>query len=420
MRQRDAAMVQQEAIPERMWRRGIWILLLLALFFKGKLLYVILYALVLTYFVSRWLLNRGFQAIHCKRDVSVDHVFLGEEVAVSVELRNLSRIPIAWVMATDETSHEVSVTDQRRAVMSLGPQEKKRWTYRISGRRRGIHYVGPLRLEAGDPFGVGHVLGRVELRTPIVVYPRVHPMEELGLPSTLPFGDLQTTKRFFDDPAHAIGARKYEPGDPFKSVHWKITARTGELHVKEYQPTISVDTVLFLNLNESEYEVHLLEFYSELAIEVAASIAYQLVQQRQPVGFVTNGAGPENAGDKAAADTRQSSGIHIYPQKGGAGLMRILEVLATIRCAPATPFPQLLSETASRLSWGATLILVTPVDSPELMRTLLKLRKAGFHLIVIIVGLAPVHPEYLHRSLTSGITFYHVRSPSELREIAVS
>lgn len=411
-----------QSSPDVLWRRGIWILLLAALFFKGKILYVLFYTLLLTYTLSQSLLNRGFNALQARRELSVERIFLGEEVDVKVKLENPTRIPLVWVLASDETTHQLNVTTAKRAVVSLGPRQRREWTYRVVGRQRGIHTLGPLHLEAGDAFGIAHLQGRAQILSPLVVYPRIHNIADLGLPSTLPFGDVQTAKRFFDDPAHTIGTREYQPGDPFKSVHWKVTARTGDLHVKEYQPTIAVDTVLFLNLNEPEYEVHLLDHYSELAIEVAASIGYDWVQKRQSVGLATNGSHPLEANEETMPGGIRAieQTIYIPPRKGGGGLMQILDVLATVQCAPATPFVQLVSRMTPRLNWGATLILITPVDSPELLALVFSLRRSGFNVIIVVVGFAPIHTEYLHRPPAAGITLYHVRSPSELEAMGVA
>lgn len=392
---------------ESLWRAGIWILLIAALFLRGKVLYVMLYASVATYFLSRYIANRSFAALQFTRDLSAERAFVGERIDVTVSVTNPSRLPVVWLLVSDEVTHLVNVVSPRRAVLSLGPSERKGWTYGVVARRRGLHKFGPLHLEAGDAFGLAHLRGTSTLQSGLIVYPRIHALEDLGLPSSLPFGEVQTPTRFFDDPAHTIGTRPYQAGDPYKSIHWKVSARAGELYVREYQPTIAVDAFIYLNLNEAEYELHLLEYYSELAIEAAASIGYALVRDRQSVGLVTNGAVPG----------QKDQTVFVQSRKGSGGLTEILEVLATIECVPSITLPQLLSETTPRLSWGATLILITPVDSPRLIDTLLRLRRQGFYLIVIIVGLDPVHKEYLHKPLAPGITFYHVQSPSALKAI---
>lgn len=392
---------------DSLWRAGIWILLIAALFLRGKVLYVMLYALTATYFLSRAMANRSFAGLQFTRELSAERGFVGEKVDITVSVTNTSRLPVVWLVASDETTHLLNVVSPRRAVLSLRPGETKRWTYGVVPRRRGLHTIGPLHLEAGDAFGLAHLRGSSQLESRLIVYPRIHALEDLGLPSSLPFGEVQTPTRFFDDPAHTIGTRQYQAGDPYKSIHWKVSARAGELYVREYQPTIAVDSFIYLNLNENEYELHLLEYYSELAIEAAASIGYALVRDRQSVGLVTNGS----------VGGKEGRTVFVQSRKGSGGLAEILEVLATIECAPSITLPQLLSDTTPRLNWGATLILITPVDSPRLIETVLRLCRQGFHLIVLIIGLDPVHKEYLHRPPAPGITFYHVQSPSELKTL---
>ena len=143
---------------------------------------------------------------------------------------------------SDEVTHLVNVVSPRRAVLSVGPRERKGWTYGVVARRRGLHKFGPLHLEAGDAFGLAHLRGTSTLQSGLIVYPRIHALEDLGLPSSLPFGEVQTPTRFFDDPAHTIGTRPYQAGDPYKSIHWKVSARAGV--AREYQPTIAVDVHL--------------------------------------------------------------------------------------------------------------------------------------------------------------------------------
>lgn len=406
--------------PDELWRRAIFILLALALVFKGKVLYVLFYTVLFTYVVSRHLAAKSFGAIQCTRHLSAARAFPGEEIAVTLELSNPSRLPVLWVMASDETTHLLSVTSVKKAVLSLAPKQSKRWTYRLAARRRGLHTIGPIHLEAGDALGLIDLRGEASVYSELIVYPKIHALPDLGLPSSLPFGETKAHKRFFADPARTAGTREYQPGDPYKSIHWKVSAKAGVLHVKEYEPTVAVDTTIFLNLNEEEYATQLIEFYSELAIEAAASVANAVVQQRQTVGLVTNG----RTGDPLHPDRRpgrsEERAIFIPPRKGNAGLMEILEVLATVACAPGMEFNRLITEVTPRLGWGATLILITPTLTTKFVDTLLRLHRAGFSLIVLIVGFEPPLKEYLHKPLAPGIRIYHVDSQSKLEALAVS
>lgn len=412
-----------ERDPIVYWQRAMWVLLIAALLFKGKLIYVTLYAVLATYFLSRYILRRGFEALECTRRLNVDHVFLGESAEVTVEVKNPSWVPLVWVMVTDETDHDLNVVTAKRSVLSLAPRQQRSWTYRVIGRKRGMHGIGPLSIEAGDPFGIEVMRGRIQLRSSLVVYPRIHSLPHLGLPSKLPFGEVKTARHLFEDPSRTIGTRPYQPGDPLKRMHWKLSAHSGELQVKEFQPSIALETMLFLNLNDEDYGVHMFEYYAELAIEVAASVGYDLYQKRQNVGLLTNGTDPTAEEDRKlppGARRRSERAIYLPPRKGGPGLMRTLEVLARVECKPGPDFVHMLGDGARKLNWGATLVIITPIDTDELIDMVFNLRRSGYNIVCIIVGPAINHPEFLHRPIESGINFYRVRSPSEIEAMGQS
>jgi len=56
----------------------------------------------------------------------------------------------------------------------------------------------------------------------------------------------------FEDP-HAYGKRDYVASDSLRRVDWKASASTGRLQIKQFEPSIALQTVIFLNLNGSEY-----------------------------------------------------------------------------------------------------------------------------------------------------------------------
>ncbi len=386
------------------WRRALWFLALAALFFRGKIVYVSFYTVLLVFLLSRWLVRRAFARLQVDRSLASDRLFVGEEVEVTLTLRNPTWIPLVWVMASEELPPTLVPTRERRAVVSLGPRGRATWTYRVTGRRRGVHTVGPITLEAGDPFGLEQLWGRSELFHPLLVYPKIRPLSHLGLPSRLPFGEVRAASKFLEDPARLLGVREYAPGDTFNRIHWKVTARAGRLMVKEYQPTIALETMIYLNLHQDDYELHTLDFTSELAIEVAASIAYYLHGQRQPVGLVTNGTDPLAPG----------SGPVVVPVRKGAGqLATVLELLAKIAVTRGDSFERLLAETARNLPLGTTLILVTPTDSPALVDVVLRLYRHGYHMVVICVEKVQ-HSQFMHHPPGPGLIFHQVRTEREL------
>jgi hypothetical protein len=69
------------------------------------------------------------------------------------------------------------------------------------------------------------------------------------------------------------------------------------------------------------------------------------------------------------------------------------------------------------LSWGATIIIITNKDDEVLFKYLLKLRKHGFNIKIIIVGDEVVHKQYLNKNLTAPLTIYQIRGEDEIYEL---
>ena len=109
--------------------------------------------------------------------------------------------------------------------------------YKIEPPMRGYYQIGPLVLETGDLFGL-HRRYRVERTTSFCSSTRrVVPLPGYDIASRRPIGEVRLTHRLYEDPTRIAGVRQYQAGDPLNRVHWRATARTGQLHSKIYEPS---------------------------------------------------------------------------------------------------------------------------------------------------------------------------------------
>ena len=175
--------------------------------------------------------------------------------------------------------------------------------------------------------------------------------------------------------------------------------------MKRYQPAISLETAIFLNLNGAEYSSKNRREATELAIIIAASMAVNLVENRQAVGLSTNGKDPL---------AREERSISIPPRKGREHLMGILEVLARIEVAQGTPFTSVLQRQSLNLPWGCTAIIITSQETQELLPVLVQLGRRGFNVVLILVD--PQTPFRLtkQRAQQVGIQAYRITRERDL------
>jgi uncharacterized protein (DUF58 family) len=410
-------------------------LLALGILLQVDFLFYIVYVCLGIYGWSQWITPRALRQIEARRSFR-QRAFLGEKIPITLEIRNKSRLPVPWVQFVESVPVALIAGAATRRVTSLSGHESKRYTYHVQAQRRGYYRIGPLLLTLGDLFGFTENRRRITTDH-ITVYPKIVPLTRLGLPSRLPFGTIASRQRLFEDPARPTGVRDYRSGDSLRHINWKVSAHTENLLVKTFQPAISLETAILLNLNRTEFMEEGRYEAPEWAIVVAASLAAHLANQRQPVGLLTNGADPlrqKDGGDLAfdelsgrlllqAAGSGQSGQPGpaaplvpppIPPRPGRPHLMKVLEQLARIEPADTLPFVSWAPQACLNLSWGVTILTITPNGDPGVCHRLHSLVRAGYNPVLIAVQASPDFGQVRERARRLGFAAYQVSRPQEL------
>jgi uncharacterized protein (DUF58 family) len=354
------------------------VLLAVAFFTKVDVFFYLLYTLAGIYILGRLWARRAVAAVLLERRHE-SRVFLGESFPVEVEVRNRGWLPVLWLRLSDAVPADLGPGAVFRRVISLLPRERLMLSYRLTGRRRGYYQLGPLHALGGDLLGSAAYESRQAGDDPVIVYPKIVALCDLGFPSQSPLGNLPSRERLFEDPSRIRGVRDYQPGDSLKRMDWKTSARVGSLQVRRFEPTIALETAIFLNLNDGEYPQAYRRQASELGIVVAASVAVHLVEKRQAVGLTSNGRDP------LVQDPAQMPSLPL--RKGREHLMHILDLLARVELATAgegTPFLPLLRRRSLGLPWGSTVVVITSRECEGLLDTLLVLRRRGLAVILVL------------------------------------
>ncbi len=162
-------------------------------------------------------------------------------------------------------------------------------------------------------------------------------------------------------------------------MHWKATARRGELQVRVFEPTTTLSLVILLNV--ATFAHHWQGFIPELleqTISVAGSVATWAVGQKHKVGLVANGSMPLS-----------DQPIRVPPGRSPGQLAAILEALAAVTSFATSSIQDLLRSESPRLPWGATLLVVTAIVTDELAAAMVRLREAGRRMALISLAEEP-------------------------------
>jgi uncharacterized protein (DUF58 family) len=326
-----------------------------------------------------------------ERTFSQTRLFPGETIDVTIRVINRKPLPLPWLEIWDEFPKALPLTRGRLEISpfpnvgllshTLGMRwyERVTWRHQVRALSRGYYAFGPATLRSGDVFGIFTVESVRPLRQRLIVYPRLVPIERLGIPAKQPFGDTHASKWLFEDPSRTIGIRDYQQQDGLRHIHWKATARRQALQTRVFEPTATPQIALFLNVNTFEHlwegiDSHVLES----AIIIAASLAAYALEQGYPAGLFANA--PMAEGDQT---------IRVRPSSAPQQLTSVLETLAKLTPFALLPFETVIERESPALSWGATLVIVSAVITTELAASLLRLRQAGRQIVVVTFGASP-------------------------------
>ncbi len=354
------------------------VLFALAALLRIDFFFTILYLFGAVYILSQLWSRQMLKSLRISRDLA-RRAFLGDQVTVTLKFKNLSRLPIPWLAFNEGFPVILSTPPFFRQVITLAGKADYTTQYTLSARKRGYYPIGPLITEAGDLLGIKRqVTGQIDPDY-LIVYPKILPISQLGLPTHSPQVVLPTPVPLFQDPARMTGVRSYTPGDNPRHIHWPATAATGQLLVKQFQPAIARDNAIFLNLSRQDYAQRgYPDSAIELAITVAASLAHHMiVVENLPVGLFTTAIDP-------LAESQHN--FRLLPAKGRSHLMQILEILARVQDLPEEAhFLEDIRREAVHLSWGTTSTIITSHQSAELLQTLLWLKHSGFQVALTLV-----------------------------------
>lgn len=395
------------------WWVVIALVALVSTLLRHELLFLMSLLMALIGLASHLWTRYCLAGVSYRRRFGSTRLFFGEETDLYIEIVNAKPLPLAWLRAEDEFPADLTITPgrvhyshlpRRRLLvnlLSLRWYEKVTRHYRLRGTCRGAWQFGPVEISSGDIFGFTVQLEKLSDKQFVFVYPKIVPLTALGLPARHPFGDFKTPRREIEDPIRLMGAREYVPGDNFRYIHWKATARRQTLQTKVFEPSASRPLAIFLNVNTFDrvYEGIDPEL-QEFAITTAASIARWAWEEGHPIGLYVNSVA-QPGGER----------IRIRPGSHPDQLFWILEALAKVVGYGRWPIEAVTLLESQGLRYGTTVVVVTAVINDRLCEVLMDLQRRELGAALVALGKAR-----LDRPLP-GIRYYHVGDREVWREL---
>lgn len=395
-----------------------------------------IYAFLLLVLIAHVSSVAWLAGLDCERSVSRTTLLQGEDTEVEVTVTNRRGWPIPWIYLHDPHPGDFPRMGDNMRLAVLMPGRSVTLNYRLTCPRRGYHRIGPMVMESGDLFGLQKRFRTGEQQEYVSVLPTIAYIDTFNIASRRPHGPVKTTNRVYEDPSQLAGLREYQPGDPLKHIHWKASARHGELLTKTHEPSSVMGGTLILDLHADSFVPEDAESRMELAITVTASVAHLLHMSGEQVGMLTNAFDAAEAAryevesqqvlsrtEAEAAVAGETELDLIRPLlvptlKSPIQARKIAENLARVIPGKGLDAVDLIMNEYSGLPRDATLIPVVPHMSERLVLALAEMKLIGFSVSVFFIRDRKGYDEAASLLAQHNIHVFHIETERDLHELS--
>src|SRR4029077_11597617 len=237
--------------------------------------------------------GRARYRVQCVRQIAPTRVPAGQAATVTVQLDNVTRLPTGLLLAEDTIPYSLG-TRPRFVLDRIEAGGSRRITYRLQSDCRGKFAIRPLNVRVADAFGLVRLGRLVALPGTLVVTPAITTLPWTAFGGTWLKADGSRASTAAAAGEDDVVPRAYRDGDDLRRVHWRSTARYGELMVRREEQRWRNRAVLFLDTRLGGHGGRGPASSFECAVSAAASIGVHLGREEMDTEFVTD-SGPSTA-----------------------------------------------------------------------------------------------------------------------------
>ena len=278
--------------------------------------------------------GRARYRLSCVRQVTPARVPAGHTTRVSVRLENVSRLPTGLLLAEDAIPYTLG-TRPRYVLEGVERGGVRELNYPLRSDLRGKFTIGPLEVRIADSFGLVELGRSFATTSALVVTPKVVTLPRTAIGASWVGEGEGRTRAAAAAGEDDVVPRAYRDGDELRRVHWRSTARYGELMVRREEQRWRNRALLLLDTRRYAHAGTGITSSFEYAVAAAASIGVHLARGGMDGQLITD-AGPVTAAGmfedvlldslaviKPSRDTELSGGLAAVRAAGG-GLLVVI------------------------------------------------------------------------------------------------
>lgn len=264
---------------------GGWVLIGIALSFFGAAtntmagwLYVLSGMLLSLLGLNLVVAINTLKKLHIKR-LPINAVNAGDELTLSLTLSNTTDKNKTLILVKDEIPHSLG-KQIKHSIEAIPPKQEMTLTAYVQTKTRGIYQWENVTVQTAAPFGLFYCSRYRPVHTRAIVYPQILTLQSCPLVDNL--GKEEARKRESNQVYYSAtegvtkALRQYRYGDPIRLIHWRTSARFGDLQVRELETITGGEEITICLDNSGEW---VKEDFENAVIAVASMYCYASRQQ---------------------------------------------------------------------------------------------------------------------------------------------
>ena len=245
----------------------------------GNLPYSIFYVFLVSIVLGIIYMRMAKKSLNAKFKYDSKVYNVGDIANITIIVENLGIIPTPYVHVESKILGSL-IEGYRGDLIFLGGDKSKWIKNKITFTKRGIYDFSDISLEANDLFYIFKSVKNIHNKLYIKVYPKVYDLSNINLSGRDSYENLINSKSGIDDFTLIKDIRKYNTGDNLKKVHWKLSAKHGELYVKNFDSISGMECNLFMNMHIDNLGNELFEIIEEDMVDFSVSLTKYMMINR--------------------------------------------------------------------------------------------------------------------------------------------
>ncbi|MBS3782052.1 MAG: DUF58 domain-containing protein [Candidatus Thermoplasmatota archaeon] len=298
----------------------------------------------------------------------VREIYVGDELEVTVHLENRGDT-LNFVEIHDILPPLVDLIEgSNHQILSLGPGEKKELSYKVSCPVTGKIDIGPIRIRYKDAFGffTKELKKGEEMR--VQVLPKTEDMKKVDInPSYTKhwLGDIKSKSMGLGSEFFSL--REYHPGDEFRDINWKATAKQLKPITNAYEGEKSGDVILVVDGYEEGIVGTMRNNSLRVSVDATATLASTILSARNRVGLIV-----------------ASEFLNwVYPATGKNQYHRILSNLTKFERGGTWDLEEIKWLLEDFFPPRSMIIFISPLTVPKFSETIIDLCRGEYDVMVI-------------------------------------